>query len=178
MDLSFSYGSIATVSMSLKDFNTALENYQRKLAIQEKVVATDAKNAFAQNSLARTFRQLGDLWQKFEKFDQATAEFQKSIEIYEKLSAADPNSVSQKTELAESYAFFGNFLFDSATKPQFKDDKISRLREAQKFQKRGLEILLTLKSQNTLDKAFENTPTEVQEKLRKTETELANLSGK
>ncbi len=174
MDLSFSYGSIATVSMNLENFDAALENFRRKLAIQEKVAAADAKNSFAQTSLARTYQQLGDVQQKFERFDEAAAEYQKSIEMFEKLSAADPNNVSLKARLAEIYSAFGNFLLNLSSKSA--TNKLARLREAQTFQKRGLEIFQTLKSQNKLDEAYEFQFGEVQKGLQQTENELAKLT--
>ena len=173
LDSSFSYNSIASVLTDAGNFNEALENCQKALTIQEKAVADDAKNAFAQTALARTFRRRGDILQKLEKFDEASADYQKSIRMFEEFSKNDPNNVSLKARLAEIYSVFGNFLLNLSGKSA--TGKLARLHEAQTFQKRGLEIFQTLKSQNKLDKFFEEQFGEVQKGLQQTENELAKL---
>ncbi len=178
LDYSFSYNSVASVLTDDGNLNEALEHCQKALAIQEKVAADDAKNSFAQTALARTHRRAGDISEKLERFDDASASYQKSLRMFEDLSNANSNSAGLKARLGEIHSIFGNFLFSMAHKPKLNGSKVERLREAQTFQKRGLEIFLALKSQNALDKAYEEILTAVQEGLQQTETELAKLSTK
>ena len=178
LDSSFSYNSVASVLTDDGDLNEALENCRKALAIQEKVVADDAKNSFAQNALARTYRRVGDISYKLERFDDASTSYQKSLRMFEDLLNANSNSASLKARLGEIHSIFGNFLLSMAHKPKLNGSKVERLREAQTFQKRGLDIFLALKSQNALDKAYEEMLTAVQKGLQQTETELAKLSTK
>jgi hypothetical protein len=65
-------------------------------------------------------------------------------------------------------------LFTWANRPESYSSKGQRLREAQKFQKRGMEIVLALKSQNALDKPHEEMLAAVQKGLEQTETSWQN----
>lgn len=98
--------------------------------------------------------------------------------MFEDLSKANPDSVGLKARSGEIHSIFGKFLFNTAHRLQLNGGKVERLREAQKFQKRGLEFFLTLKSRNALDKVYEEALAAAQEDLRRTETELAKLSAK
>lgn len=176
LDSSFSYNSIASVLPDFGDNPGALENCQKALAIQEKVVTDDAKNSFARNSLARTYRRMGDILRDLKKPDEAAADYQKSIRMFEELSQADVSNINQKVRLAEIYSVFGDFLFGLTEKNNSR--KLSHLREAQTFYKRGLEIFINLKAQNTLDKSGEEKFAAAQKNLQKTENELTKLSAK
>ncbi|MBC7900666.1 MAG: hypothetical protein H7070_11515, partial [Saprospiraceae bacterium] len=178
MDLSFTLGSLAAALLNLGDYNAALENARKKLAIQLKVADADAKNAFAQASLARTYRQFGTIFTKLERHDEASTNFQKSITIMETLLAADPNSVKRKIDLAESYSIFGDFLSDWPRNAVSNIAKLTRLREAQIFQKRCTDILDGLSSQNTLDKRGEEILVSTLKNWQKTGDEIAKLSVK
>ena len=176
LDSSFSLNSIASVLPDFGDNQGALEYCRKALEIQEKVVAADAKNSFAKNSLARTYRRMGDILQTLKKPDEAAASYQKSIRMFEELSQADQSNTNQKVRLAEIYSVFGDFLFSSAG--QNGSRRLSHLREAQTFHKRGLEIFQNLKSQNALDKTGEEKFKTAQLNLQKTESELGKVSAK
>jgi serine/threonine protein kinase/type II secretory pathway pseudopilin PulG len=178
LDYSFSYNSVASVLTDDGHPEEALENCQKALTIQEKVVADDAKNSFARFSLARTYRRLGDILKKLERFDEASTSYQNSIRKFEEHSSANPENADIKARLGEINSIFGNFLFTWANKPNSYKSKVPRLREAQTFQMRGLEILLTLKSQNALDKSYNEMLAAVQDGLQQTEKELAISSKK
>ena len=176
LDSAFTYNSIASVLPDFNNFDEARENCQKALAIQEKVVADDPQNSFAKYAVARTFRRMGDLLQSLEKFDEADEHYRKAIQKLEELVQSNPNDDGQKARLAELYSVFGEFLYKSALRND--SQKHSGLREAQTFQKRGLEMFTNLQSQNKLTKASEKILTEAQSNLQKTEDELAKLSIK
>ncbi|MGH9947544.1 MAG: hypothetical protein ACRD6X_10110, partial [Pyrinomonadaceae bacterium] len=172
LDLSFSYGSIASASMNLGNLEEALDYRNKALSIQEKIAAADAKNVFAKAALARTFRQLGDLHEKRIKFDEALSNYRKSLQIFESLSNSDPKNSNLKAQFGDICSIFGNFLLRQSRNPH---KRLERLREAQTFQKRGFEIFQTLKSQNALEKRYDEQFGEVQNGLKQTESELAKI---
>ena len=176
LDSSFSYNSIASVLPDFGNFKEAQENCQKALTIQEKVVAEDAKNSFAKFSLARTYRRMGTILQSLEKFEEADPHFRKAIKIIEELVQANPDDKLQTGRQAEFYTDFGDFLFVAAAKDSTQ--KTARLREAQNYQKRALEIFTILKSQNKLDNALKEKYELVQISLQKTTDELAKQGGK
>jgi serine/threonine protein kinase len=173
LDSSFSHNSVASVLTDDGNLQEALEHCQKALAIQEKVVTDDAKNSFARFSLARTYRRLGDILEKLERFDEASNNYQTSIRKFEEHAKANPDSAGIKARVGEINSIFGNFLFTWASKPESYSSRVPRLLKAQIFQKRGVEIFLALKSQNALDKSYEEVLTSVQKGLLQTETELA-----
>jgi tetratricopeptide (TPR) repeat protein len=176
LDTSFSYNSIASALTDNGDLKAALEHCQKALAIQENVVGDDAKNSFARFSLARTYRRLGDILEKLEQFDEASANYQNSIKTFEGLSKANPDDVGITARLGEIDSIFGNFQFNWALKTETYNSRVQRLRVAQTFQKRGLEIFLALKSRNELEKPYMEMISAVQKGLKQTETELAKSS--
>jgi len=178
LDLSFSYGSIASASMNTGNFDEALENYRKKLAIQEKIAVSDAKNAFAQSSLAQTYQQFGTLWEKLEKYDEAVENFQKSIRIFEQLLGTDPKNTKRSLNLAESHSLLGDCLSNSAEKALPKFVKLTRLREALVSQKRGVDILEDLKSQNKLEQVGGETLAKAKKNWLATDDKIAKLEGK
>ncbi|MEJ7708658.1 MAG: serine/threonine-protein kinase [Pyrinomonadaceae bacterium] len=178
LDVSFSHNSVASVLTDGGNFTEALENCRKALAIQEKIAADDEKNSFAQIALARTYRRVGDISEKLKRFDEASASYKKSIRMFEDISKADSDNVRLKARLGEIHSIFGNFLLSLVDRSKSSVGKIQRLREAQTFQKRGLEMLLTLKSQNALDKFYEEILAAVQNGLQQTEIELAKPSIK
>ena len=176
LDSAFTYNSIASALTNLGNYKEARENCQKALAIQEKVVAEDPKNSFAKYAVARTFRRMGDILQLLETFVEAGEYYQKAIQRMEELVQSNQNDDGQKARLAEFYLVVGEFLYKLALKNN--NQKLSLLREAQTFQKRGLEIFTNLKLQNKLSKSSEIILTEGQSNLQKTEAELAKLSTK
>jgi eukaryotic-like serine/threonine-protein kinase len=173
LDYSFSFNSVASVLTDNGHVKEALEHCQKALAIQEKVVADDAQNSFARFALARTYRRLGDILDKLKRFGEALKNYQNSIRKFEEHSRANPDNAGVKARLGEIDCIFGNFLFTWANHSGSYSSRLSRLREAQAFQKRGLEIFLVLKSQNALDKPYEKMLIAVQKGLQQTETLLA-----
>ncbi len=176
LDSAFTYNSIASALTNLGNYKEARENCQKALAIQEKVVAEDPKNSFAKYAVARTFRRMGDILQLLEKYVEAGEYYRKSIQKMEELVQSNPNDDGQKARLAEFYTVFGEFLYKSALRKN--NQKLSSLRVAQTFQKRGLEIFTNLQSQNKLSKSSKTILSEAQDNLQKTEVELAKLSTK
>lgn len=170
LDAAFSYNSVASILEINGTFAEALEYCEKALTIQEKTVAADGKNAFAKFALGRTHRRMGILLQKAGQTDKAAAHYQKSIVILEELVQTDPNSTGYKSVLAEASADYGKFLFKTANGSQ--NQKLFRLREAQKFQKKGLEIFTGLKTQNALAASYEQKLSTLQADLQQTEVEL------
>jgi len=171
LDAAFSYSSVASILEINGTFAEALEYCEKALAIQEKAVAADGKNAFAKFALGRTHRRMGIILQKTGQTDSA-AHYQKSIVILEELVQSDPNSTGYKSVLAEVFADYGKFLFKTANGSQ--NQKLFRLREALKFQKKGLEIFTALKTQNALAASYEQKLSALQADLEQTEGELLN----
>jgi eukaryotic-like serine/threonine-protein kinase len=167
LDAAFSYNSVASILEKNESYAEAIEYCGKALAIQEKATAADAKNAFAKFALGRTYRRMGILLQKIGEIEKSAAHYQKSIAILEELVQADPNSTGYKSILAQTSADYGKFLFKTA------NDNKSRLHEAQKFQKKGLEIFTALKTQNALAASYEKDLSTLQTDLQQTEAELA-----
>ena len=169
LDAAFSYNSVASILEKNGNFGEAVEHCEKALAIQEKVTSADAKNAFAKFALGRTYRRMGILLQHAGQTEKSAAHYQKSIVILEELVQSDPNSTGYKSILAQTLADYGKFLFKTANGSQ----KLSRLREALKFQKKGLEIFTALKAQNALAANYEKSLSTLQTDLQQTEAELA-----
>ncbi len=107
LDLSFTYGSVASASRDLKDFQAALENYQNAIEIREKVFNADNKNVFAENALARGYQELGKTFLQKNDFAKAAEHLVKSQSIYQKSSDSDGENLDKKLRLAESLALLG-----------------------------------------------------------------------
>lgn len=178
LDLSFSYGSIASALTNIGRLDAASDSYHKELEIQEKIAAADKKNEFAQSSLARTYQQFGAMLEKLERYEDAADNFQKSIRRFEQLVAADPKNARRSVDLATSYSLFGNSLSNSASKIVKGSGKLARLREAQAYRKRGIDIFEGLRSQNTLDSAAEETFVKTRENWQKTADKIARLVAK
>jgi len=148
------------------------------LAVQEKVAAADSKNAFAQASLARTYRQLGDIFSGQGSFNESIDRYQKSITGLEQLLVVDPKNAGLSVDLAESSLRLGNCLVISAGKAETIGVKITRLRDALKSQKRSVDIFEGLKAQNMLNKAAEESLANAQKNWAQTGDEIAKLLAK
>lgn len=169
LDASFSYDSVAEVMELTGDTAGAIEPCEKAMVIQEKVVAVDEKNAFAKFGVARTYLRMGNLLHKVGRTEQAEANYKKAVAIMEELVRTDPGNADRESILAHASGDYGRFLFATAK----AGENISRLREAHKFQKKGLEILTTLKARNALATSDEKKLNTLQADLQLTEKQMA-----
>jgi tetratricopeptide (TPR) repeat protein len=107
LDLSFTYGSVASASRDLKNFPAALENYQNAVEIRASVFNADSKNVFAENALARGYQELGRTFLLQNKYAQAEEKIAKSQPIYQKMADADGENIVNKLRLADNSGLLG-----------------------------------------------------------------------
>ncbi len=107
LDLSFTYGSVASALRDAKNFEGAKENYQKAIEIREKIFNADTKNAFAENALARGLQELGRTFLLEQKYDQAQSHILKAQTFYQKMADSDAENLEKKMRLAENTALLG-----------------------------------------------------------------------
>ncbi len=107
LDLSFTYGSVASALRDAKDFQKAKENHQKAIEIRAKIFNADNKNAFAENALARGFQEFGRTFLIEQKFDEAQTHISKAQTFYQKMAVSDAENYEKKMRLAENTALLG-----------------------------------------------------------------------
>ncbi len=107
LDLSFTYGSVASALRDAKNFQGAKENYQKAIEIREKIFNADNKNVFAENALARGFQELGRTFLIEQQYDEAQTHILKAQAFYQKMADSDAENYEKKMRLAENTALLG-----------------------------------------------------------------------
>ena len=180
LDLSFTYGSVASALREAKNYAGAKENYRKAIEIREKIFNADNKNAFAENALARGLQELGRTFLMEQKYVEAQTHISKAQTFYQKMADSDAENYEKKMRLAENTALSG-----------YVKGLIQNLDQANEFYAKALTIYTDLLTQEKLSALNQrrlaaiyldygeillknNRPAKALENLQKTQELLAN----
>ncbi len=134
-DLSVSYERMGDLYTALGQGDQAKEAYLNSLQIFERLAQAEPDRADYQRDLSVSYNKVGDLYRALGQGDQAKEFFLKDLAIAERLAQAEPDRADYQVDLAVSLAKVG---------------QVSDTENGERFFKRALSILNTLKAKKRL----------------------------
>jgi eukaryotic-like serine/threonine-protein kinase len=92
------------------DTNAALENYQKSLAIAERLNRQTPEDWEITGKLRAIHTKLGEIFQRMGNAEETKNNFRAAVELSEKIAAHEPESPKQLSALGQSYIFYGETL--------------------------------------------------------------------
>jgi eukaryotic-like serine/threonine-protein kinase len=92
------------------DTNAALENYQKSLAIAERLNRQTPEDWEITGKLRAIQTKLGEIFQRMGNAEETKNNFRAAVELSEKIAAHEPESPKQLSALGQSYIFYGETL--------------------------------------------------------------------
>jgi tetratricopeptide (TPR) repeat protein len=140
-DLSVSYNKVGDVQSAQGDLAGALKSYRESLAIREKLVKQEPRNAGVQRDLSVSYNKVGDVQSAQGDLAGALKSYRESLAIFEEFAKQDPSNAGWQADLAFSYWRIGTRL--ARSNPQSKKD-------ARTMVEKGRDILRELKTRTGL----------------------------
>ncbi len=94
-------------SGNLGDLASALDSYQKALALRQKLAAADPGNAGERRDLAVTYAAIADVFTNTLEFDRAADNYRKAIALNEGILSVDRNDSEAQRNLSMSYRKLG-----------------------------------------------------------------------